>query len=87
MPSSLTQINYSAFKDVPNTTKVFFYGTIQRFINITDFDWDCINLYVKGFRTTIFASVLLTSVLVVLVVWFVLINKKKEKTEDEQNEN
>ena len=45
VPSSIECFNWGAFYDIPETVPIYYDGTIEKFIDITNFDRNCINLY------------------------------------------
>ncbi len=88
VPASLKKFNWGAFRDVPSGVPVHFDGTIHKFIDITDVDWDCINLYTKDYSSTIWSVVITTLITLAFTIGILTFNyvKKKhvvEETEDE----
>lgn len=83
IPSSLTRFNYGAFYDVPDKTPVYYNGTIEEFIDITNFDWDCINLHTTDFRTTIWAVVSIGGILVIFTTVIIVVNHLKKRDTQE----
>lgn len=79
MPSSLVRFNYGAFYDVPYKTPVYYNGTIEDFIDITNFDWDCINLHTTDFKTTIWAVVSIGGILVIFTTVIIVVNHLKKR--------
>lgn len=92
VPSSIERINWGAFHEVPEITPIYFGGSIERFIDITDFDWGCINLYTSDFNSSVWSVVILSGVLIVLGVGMIILNHIKRKqssiveTEEEYGE-
>lgn len=86
VPSSLVRFNYGAFYDVPNKTPVYYDGTIEDFIDITNFDWKCINLHTTDFRTTIWAVVALGGVFTVFTIGIIVIDRLKKRNMQETEE-
>lgn len=93
VPASIERMNWGAFHEVPETTPIFLDGSIERFINITDFDWDCINLYTSDFNSSVWSVILLTGCLIVLIVGVAVLSHIKRKqilraeTEEEHGES
>ena len=92
VPSSIERMSWGAFHEVPEITPIYFGGSIERFIDITDFDWDCINLYTSDFNSSVWSVVILSGVLIVLGVGMIILNHIKRKqssiaeTEEEYGE-
>lgn len=92
VPSSIERMNWGAFHEVPETTPIYFDGSIERFINITNFDWDCINLYTSDFNSSVWSVILLTGCLIVLIAGVAVLSHIKRKqilraeTEEEHGE-
>lgn len=93
VPPSIERMNWGAFHEVPETTPIYFNGSIERFINITNFDWDCINLYTSDFNSSVWSVIILTGCLIVLITGVAILNRIKRKqilcaeTEEEHGES
>lgn len=93
VPSSIERMNWGAFHEIPENTPVYFDGSIERFIDITNFDWDCINLYTSDFNSSVWSVVISLGVLIVLGVGMVILNLIKRRqsaateTEDRYGED
>ena len=93
VPPSIERMNWGAFHEVPETTPIYFNGNIERFINITNFDWDCINLYTSDFNSSVWSVIILTGCLIVLIAGVAVLSRIKRKqilraeTEEEHGES
>lgn len=79
VPSSIERMNWGAFHEVSETTPIYFSGSIERFINITNFDWDCINLYTSDFNSSVWSVIILTGCLIVMIAGVVVLSRIKRK--------
>lgn len=93
VPSSIERMNWGAFHEVPETTPIYFSGSIERFINITNFDWNCINRYTSDFNSSVWSVIILIGCLIVLIAGVVVLSRVKRKqilraeTEEEHGES
>lgn len=93
VPSSIRRFNWGAFQAIPEAVPVYYDGSIEEFIDITNFDWDCINLYTSDFSSSVWSVVILSGILIVFAVGIVVINYMKGKqhstaeVEDEYGED
>lgn len=93
VPASIRKFNWGAFHVIPKTVPVYFAGSISEFINKTDFDRDCINLYTSDFSSSVWSIGILYGVLIVLGVSMIILNHIKRKqnsaaeTEEEYGES
>lgn len=79
VPFSVKCFNWGAFHEIPETVPVYYDGSIDDFIDITDFDWDCINLYTSDFGATVWTAVILSGVFIIFVVGVIITNYIKRK--------
>lgn len=93
VPSSIENFNWGAFYEIPQNTPVFFDGDLDRFIDITNFDWDCINLFTSDFLPSVWSIVILSVSFILLVSGMIILNSIKRKhilmveTEDDYGED
>lgn len=83
VPSTIKHFNWKAFYVISEKTPVYYSGTWKKFVSISDFNWDCINLHTTDFKTAIWSVVTLSGVLIIFVSGMVVYNHFKKHYEQE----
>lgn len=88
LPATIEKINWGAFQEIPKAVPVHYAGSIHNFIEVTDFDWDCINLYTSDFTSAVWSVSIIFGVFGDSVVALVVVEniKRKQATANEKED-